>query len=327
MSDEIKKLSYTAANTVPLKLRQHKNVPDCNGKIAPIHIQLNPTNRCNLNCEFCSCYKRDKTIEWDFDDAMLTMQTAALLGCRAVTITGGGEPLLYSKINELIDFLHDDLHIQIGLVTNGTQFGKIRMKTFEKIKWCRISHSDNRSFGPQYKTDLSLQVALLNSVDWSFSYVLSNSPNYKKICDVVKYANRKGFTHVRIVSDLLNTDNVPGMESVRNHLKCSGVPDDIVIYQGRKEFVQGRKECLISLLKPVIGADGNLYPCCGTQYAMDPPPGDYDSSMCMGPEADLYNLYLKQKCFDGSNCVRCYYDEYNSELEMMVIPLEHKEFV
>ena len=87
------------------------------------------------------------------------------------------------------------------------------------------------------------------------------------------------------------------------------------------------RERLISLLKPVIGADGLLYPCCGTQYAMFPPPGDYDDLMCMGPAIELYSIYQEQKHFDGSQCVRCYYDEYNALLEQIIIPLEHKEFV
>lgn len=326
-SDNSKKLSYSAANTFPVKLLQYKGVPDIHGKIPPVHIQLNPTNICNLNCDFCSCSKRDKSIEWDFDEAVKTMTHASLLGCRVVTITGGGEPLLYSKINELILLLHDDLNIQIGLVTNGTQFSKIRMETLEKITWCRISHSDNRSFGSQYKAELSLQVALASSVDWSFSYVLSNNPNYNRICDIVKYANRKGFTHVRIVSDLLDTENIPSMELVKAMLKNRVISDNLVIYQGRKEFTSGRKKCLISLLKPIIGADRKLYPCCGSQYSMDPPSGDYDSSMCMGLATEMYNIYQEQKHFDGSQCVRCYYDNYNSLLEQMIIPLEHKEFV
>ena len=319
--------SYTSANIFPVKLLKSKDVPDRFGKIKPIHIQLNPTNVCNLNCSFCSCSNRDKKIELKYEYLQGIMKDAALLGCRAVTITGGGEPLLYPKINELIHFLYN-LNIQIGLVTNGTMFEKLHFESIKKIRWIRISHTDSRVFDFKYAGYLTKYILHTENVDWAFSYVLSDKPNLGNIVQVVNYANKKQFTHVRIVSDLLDLKHTPDMDIIKEALNHAfGVPDDLVIYQGRKEFVKGRKKCLISLLKPVIGADGNLYPCCGAQYAKDPPPGDYDETMCMGIAADLYEIYQGQRYFDGSQCVRCYYDDYNSLLEQMIEPIEHEEFL
>ena len=327
MTDLLKKLSYTSANTFPIKVLRHRNIPDRFGKILPVHLQLNPTNRCNLNCDFCSCSNRDRKLEWDFEEAKKTMEIASLLGCQAVTITGGGEPLLYSKINELIEFLHDRFGIQIGLVTNGTQFEKLYLESYKKLTWLRISHSDDRPFNSAYRTDLTQWLLLPNKIDWSFSYVLSSKPDYENICNIVEYANNKRFTHVRIVSNLLNLDHVPGMKPIKEYLRRAEVSDDLVIYQGRKEFVHGRKKCLISLLKPVIGADGKIYPCCSTQYAQTDPSLNYDESMCMGSAIDLYKIYQGQEYFDGSQCVRCYYDEYNELLDKMIVPIEHGAFV
>jgi len=327
MTNETKALSYTAANTFPVKVSQHRDIPDRRGKIPPLHIQLNPTNVCNLNCSFCSCSNRNRKLEWDFEEAKETMEIASLLGCRAVTITGGGEPLFYSKINELIEFLHDRLNIRIGLVTNGTVFERLYPESYKNLIWIRISHSDERPFDYIYKTTLTKFILIPNTIGWSFSYVLSDKPNYENICNMVAYANNKRFTHVRIVSDLLNLDHVPGMKSIKEYLRRTEISDDLVIYQGRKAFVHGRKKCLISLLKPVIGADGKLYACCGAQYSHDPPPGDYNELMSMGPATDLYKIYQGQEYFDGNQCIRCYYDEYNEELERKTIRVEHREFV
>lgn len=66
---------------------------------------------------------------------------------------------------------------------------------------------------------------------------------------------------------------------------------------------------------------------CGSQYAKDNPSMDYDESMCMGIAADLYEIYQEQRYFDGSQCVRCYYDDYNSLLAQMIEPVEHEEFL
>ena len=253
--------SYTSANIFPVKLLKSKEIPDRFGKISPIHIQLNPTNVCNLNCSFCSCSNRDKKIELKYEYLQGIMKDAALLGCRAITITGGGEPLLYSKINELIHFLHS-LDIQIGLVTNGTMFEKLGFESIQKIRWIRISHTDIRAFDFKYKGYLTKYMFNTEMVDWAFSYVISDKPNLGNIIQVVNYANTKQFTHVRIVSDLLDLKHMPDMDLIKESLNYAGISDDLVIYQGRKEFVKGRKKCLISLLKPVISADAKLYPCC-----------------------------------------------------------------
>ena len=318
--------SYTAANVLPVKVLKRR-VLDREGRIIPYHIQLNPTNHCNLKCEFCSCANRDKHLEIDFLDIKEIMLNARDCGCKAVTITGGGEPLLYHSINQLIYFLWS-FRIKIGLVTNGTQFERLSPDSLERITWIRVSHSDERPFTDEYARELSVFMNLENQVDWAFSYVLSKRPNFKNITSLIRFSNMiTSMTHVRIVSDLLDLEHVPNMLAVKDYLKRAGISDHLVIYQGRKKFVRGRKKCLISLLKPVIGADSNLYPCCGSQYAKDPPAGDYDESMCMGPASDLTEIYETQRYFDGSQCVRCYYDEYNALLDQLTTPIDHEEFV
>jgi len=315
--------SYTAAGIFPTKVILNKYCISDSGKIRPIHIQINPTNACNLNCHFCSCGKRDKSKKIAFPLMKKIIYQAYTCGCRAVTITGGGEPCLYLRINGLIDYIYD-LGIKVGLVSNGIALDKI--DTHSKITWLRISHSDYRTFGKDYTNDLEKNISLGQNIDWAFSYVISEKPNFPTIARVIDFANAHNFTHVRLVSDLLNLDNVMGMETIREKLKGMGVDDKIVIYQGRKMPVRGRKKCLISLLKPVVGVDGLLYPCCGFQYSKDPPANDYDETMCMGEGLRLPRMYQDQQYFDGSKCTRCYYDEYNILLDKLIEPIDHLEF-
>ena len=63
------KSSFTAADSLPIKtlmdaelIHSAKN----NNRLIPIHIQLIPTNKCNLNCKFCSCSNRDQSLEMDY---------------------------------------------------------------------------------------------------------------------------------------------------------------------------------------------------------------------------------------------------------------------
>jgi MoaA/NifB/PqqE/SkfB family radical SAM enzyme len=316
--------SYTAASTLPVKLLQNAFVVNqiCAGYIPPTHVQLNPTNRCNLKCDFCSCSERDKKAEFDLERLLFVMVQFKKLGCQAVTITGGGEPLLYPDINILLKVLKE-LQIQVGLVTNGTQFDKL--VNHKDIVWCRISSSDDRE---PYWEGIENAVKKGSNINWAFSHVLTSTPDWARLCRLVSFANKNNFTHVRIVADLLNIDLASSqVKQARNHLYVQGVDDVKVIYQDRAEYVKGRKKCGISLLKPVISADGGVYPCCGVQYAQDPPGRDMVESMRMGTLDDIDRIWEEQIAFDGSICSRCYYDDYNSALDLLTMPLIHKEFV
>lgn len=316
MSDE-RLMSFSAADVFPAKVLQLPN----DGRIRPVHLQLNPTNRCNLKCHFCSCSEREKSAEMPLAEIAELLTTFAAFGTRSVTITGGGEPLMHPGINHIVE-LAKNLRIQVGIVTNGLLLDRL---DHQWPTWIRVSASDDRDIDRVYFETVARAVDRMPLIDWAFSYVLTGNPDYHKVASVAAFAADHRFTHVRLVSDLLDLVNVPAVESVKAAL--AGVPgESLVIYQGRKEFTHGRERCLISLLKPGIAADGLVYPCCGAQYALDPPPRDY-TAMSMGHWRVFAKYLASQKPFNGAACVRCYYDNYNGVLAAMTADLKHKAFV
>jgi len=316
--------SFTAASVFPAKLLGMKFK---DGIIPPVHVQLNPTNICNLNCPFCSCANRNKTESLPLEKAKEIMVSFKVLGCESVTITGGGEPLLHPEIDELLEMIHN-MSIEIGLVTNGTAFDKVKPKNLNKLIWCRISHADHRPFTKEYQKSLGDAILKAQGVDWAFSYVIGKNPNYDTLQKVIEFANFYEFTHVRIVSDLLDLRHCPDIFAVEEEMKKRGVDDRIVIYQGRKRFLRGCKDCWISLLKPVVSATGELFPCCATQYTTFEPELDYGPKMKWGDSKDIVKIWKDQIPFDGSKrCVRCYYMDYNKALSIMKTPLKHKKFL
>ena len=122
-----KLISYTSANTIPIKLVANQDLMNSiiNHNITPIHIQINPTNSCPLNCTFCSCKNRDKSKEINFNLLKTMINKFSDMGMLACTITGGGDPLAYTYINETVDYLNAR-GIAMGLVTNGVLFSKIK---------------------------------------------------------------------------------------------------------------------------------------------------------------------------------------------------------
>lgn len=326
----IKIRSYTSASSIPIKTAINQHIIDGirkHGKIIPIHIQFNPTNVCNLDCDFCSCAGRKKNQEIPLKKARKIISILAFAGARAVTITGGGEPLMYPKFDDLInEFLFN--RISIGLVTNGTQFRNVDPVQLNKLTWCRISHSDKRPFTLAYSYYLEKIVTVAPAVDWAFSVVVSGGGDpvkYQNVIKAVEFANEFNFTHVRIVPDLYRTNQID-INYYRELLQAKGVDDTKVIYQERDNATRGGA-CYIPYLKPYIDTDGLVYTCCGAQYAL---PGNYrcmPPELCLGTIEDFISMLEDPKAFDGSICETCYYMGYNELLQSLKTGLNHEDFV
>ena len=327
-----KRNSYTAASQFPLKVLLDTDLMDSisnHKKITPVHVQFYVTNRCNLNCKFCSYSKCDKQIELSYERIDEILDSIHKMGCKAITYSGGGEPLMHPKINDIIIRSKFTYEMDVGLVTNGLLLERLTNMALHEITWCRISFSDERTFDDGFVNNVMNTVKRGNNVDWAFSYVVSRNPDYNKIKQIIELANKLEFTHVRLVSDLLDLDNGADMDLIKSEMKKLKVDDSLVIYQGRKKFTKGHKKCLISLLKPVIDATGNVVACCGVQFKDKKPSLNYGSneSDIMGMYKDLPEIIAKQRYYDGSRCYRCYYAEYNELLKILMDGIEHKNFV
>lgn len=329
MKIDDKRVSFTAANSLPLKILKHKDLINSiyDGKIKPVHLQMIPTNKCNMTCPFCSCSDRDKELEMSLETCVDVIGEFYKNGMKSITITGGGEPLMYPHIKECVDNLHSK-NVDIGLVTNGLLLGKSDGDMLNKLTWCRISSGDHRRFTEGYSRQIEKAVNYGKDVDWAFSHVVSKEPNLETICKVVDFANKhKNFTHVRLVSDLFIPESID-FEIIKDELSKQGIHEDKVIYQERKNFTKGAEKCLISLLKPVVDPEGFLYPCCGAQYAEKDPSKDMSESMRMGHYKDLSDIIENSKHFDGRKCHKCYYSEYNELLDVIAYrELTHVNFV
>ncbi|MCK9439436.1 MAG: radical SAM protein [Candidatus Caldatribacteriota bacterium] len=317
--------SFVSANAFPHKIL--RDIPLLTSiiekkKILPRHVQLSPTNKCNLNCSFCSCKLRDLSQEWSYDDLLQIVNILKKLEVISVTITGGGEPLLYKYINNLICALADN-NIKIGLVTNGCF--KLSKEIINKITWCRVSFSDERSFNNKFLDNIH---SMSNSnIDMAFSYVLTSKPNFTNVVNIIDLANELNFTHIRLVSNILDPSSAENLDYIKQQLQILDIDDSLVIYQPRNEYNKGSKRCLISLLKPFIYSDGNIYPCCGVQYALSDEKCTLPQKMIMGNYTNLEDIINNQKHFNGSICDICYYQNYNDLLNILMTNLKHVEFL
>jgi organic radical activating enzyme len=321
--------SFTAASTLPAKLLQNEALMRQirAGRVPPLHPQLIVTNRCNLKCGFCSCVNRNRADELSFHTVTEALNTLAALGAQAVTITGGGEPMMHPAINAIIEHAHAGCGLKVGLVTNGVALSDLEPAAANCITWVRVSASDEANNMPRWRA----LPTLYRSIDWAISYVVTADLDLSNLAAHVEFANEQNMTHVRLVSDLIDLSSLQGcMARIRRGLEALGVDDSRVIYQARQDHCAGARRCWISLLKPVIGADGRVYPCCGVQYAQADMALDLPASMSMGSVDALQSIWTADTPpvpFDGSRCVRCYYDAYNAVMEAAQGTGQHAEFV
>jgi len=312
MNNATKHASYTAANALPVKLF----LSDGAKELRPVHISWYPTNECNLNCKFCSCSNRDRKLTMDIFTAINVIHDFADLGCKAVSISGGGEPLCHPHLADMIAEFHG-CGIKIGLVTNGMLLGRLDRKTLDMLAWCRISSSI--SFDDSYEKALDRVVEA--DVDWAFSHVVGRQPDIERIVKLVDYAERHEFSHVRLVGDLREPHAID-WSGIKHTLAGK---DDVVIYQERKTFVASDR-CLLGYVKPLIAPDWKMYQCCGVQYAMRKMSLDNPPELCMGDARDLDAIYGGPRHPFPVKCVRCYYEDHNIALQALTSDIAHEEF-
>jgi len=274
--------SYSAADYIPPKLFLNAEGVT---ELLPVHVQWMPTNICNRNCTFCSCRDRNKQATMPIDKSLTIIRELAQLGCKTVTITGGGEPLCHPGLSDMLRQFKE-CGISIGLVSNGFLLDKLEKHDFSKMVWCRISCSDEQEVTPKWLETIEGAINRGPLVDWAFSYVVSPHPNYRRIRELVEFANDEKFTHVRLVADLFNAQLVD-LDRVRQYL--SGI-DKRVIYQHRDRPTPS-KTCVIGYIKPVIDPNFDMYLCCGAQYALDNGIRDMPKQLRMGSAFNLREIY------------------------------------
>jgi hypothetical protein len=109
--------------------------------LAPISINLDLTTACNYRCTHC--------IDWDilnsrhkYREAELreSLSVMAQRGLRSVILIGGGEPTLYPRFAEFVQFLKE-LELDVAIVSNGSRGDRLAAAAafMGERDWIRLS--------------------------------------------------------------------------------------------------------------------------------------------------------------------------------------------
>jgi len=269
------------------------------GKIpAPVHVRIKPTNVCNHSCYFCA-YRNDGLSLGN--DMMVRdriprekMQEICAdliaMDVKAVTFSGGGEPLIYPYIAETITTLaKGDIHI--GMLSNGSRLrGKAADAMAEHGTWLRVSIDgwDGASYA-RYRSVEETEFAKVIDNLHQFSKRQSrctlgasviidkdNAAHLFELCSILKNA---GVVHAKLSPCILKND---GAENNRYHVAfaslveeqidlCNALNDEhfrIINHYHRLDemFHLPYQTCHMAKLLTVIGADSVVYTCQDKAY-------------------------------------------------------------
>ncbi|MCR5346929.1 MAG: radical SAM protein [Fretibacterium sp.] len=275
-------------------------------RIAPVYIRMKPTNYCNHRCYYCSYadselglrdvvnrqdqIPRDKMLEIISD--MRDMEV------KAVTFSGGGEPLVYPYIVEAMKNILE-AGIDLSIITNGQLLREERAEVLSHAKWVRISFDSANA--ETYSKVRSIPLSAFDEVcdnirnfakmkedfcELGINFVI-NHENAAQVFEMAKMVKELGVNHIkftaRVTKDLFDY-HAPFRESVVEQIHRAKAELDgdgfrvINKYEGDFDsalvFHRKYKTCYINKLFTVIAADCKVYFCHDKAYVSSGVVGD-----------------------------------------------------
>ena len=264
----------------------------------PVHVRIKPTNRCNQNCWFCAYRSDNVKLGEDMDEAdqiperkmFEIVDDLIAMGVRAVTFSGGGEPLLYKPLPKVVQRL-GAAGVKIGCLTNGTNL-KGGMADALAAFGCWVRVSINGADDEGYARARGVKVG-------DYSRVLANihafaertstctlgasliigRDNFDRVFDACADLKRAGVRHVKLSAAVVGNDisennayHVGILDTVRAEaVRAQGLNDDTFQVVDHYHLLGDRFEkpytrCPSLGLLTVIGADQAIYACQDKAY-------------------------------------------------------------
>ena len=270
-----------------------------NGRLlAPVHVRIKPVNACNQRCWYCA-YREDALSlgsEMSVRDRIPREKMREitddliLMGVRAVTFSGGGEPLIYPFLPETIRRLGAS-GIQVATLTNGWRLqGEVADALATYGTWVRISIDawDGNSYAQSRGVPIDAFYRVLTNVErftrrsdrcsvgFSFIVTANNAPYLAEFCAIAKAV---GARHVKISACIVGNEAVvneayhaPIAEKVEEQIADARLLEDETFeivdhyHALAQTFQQPNCACPMLEFLTVIGADCNVYTCQDKAY-------------------------------------------------------------
>jgi len=221
-----------------------------------ISAHISPEGRCNLNCEYCSVSKRDKFERIDISVIHRYVLDLMSRGLRAVILTGGGEPTLYSQFDELVEWVFNH-GLAVALITNGTNQN---INCWDKFSWVRVSI--NRFNGWKDRIQLPVE-KLADDCIVGCSFVYDKNYTVDDLQEVGNKATQLNAQYIRLLPNCLLEQE----ELLEWHDKLDELMFDLndarFFHQFKVHRAPEESICHQSYFRPYLSEvdGGTVYPC------------------------------------------------------------------
>ncbi len=317
-----------------------------NERVAPIYVRIKPTNYCNHKCYYCSYADkalglRDSVNTQDQippDKMKEIINDLGDMGVKAVTFSGGGEPLVYPYIVETMTRVLD-AGIDLSIITNGQLLREERAEVLSRAKWVRVSFDSANAdtYSRVRKIPLSSFDEVCSNIErfatikgseceLGINYVI-NHENADQVFDMAKLVRSLGVNHIkftaRVTKDLFEY-HAPFRESVVEQIHKSeelNTESFRVInkyecdFDSALVFHRSYDKCYINRIFCVIAADCKVYFCHDKAYVATGVVGDLaDRSFKeLWYDPDIVKRYVEfDPCVECDH--HCVYDDRNELL-------------
>ena len=178
-----------------VKLWQHPNQMGAyrnNLPVTVISTHVSPTDASNLG-------KGEPHSTIPLEVIQDYIQKLMTVGLKAVVITGGGEPLCFREINQLIIYLQHACKLHVGLITNGTLGSRLNGRAWKALDWVQINLSNIDNL--ESRLHINLRELLPDStISGSIVYAGDNK-QFEWLQSLRGLADRLQLRYVRVLPD------------------------------------------------------------------------------------------------------------------------------
>lgn len=321
------------------------------------HVELILADLCQQHCHFCAYRLEGYASNQRFDEkrmmpypkAMEIVDDCAEIGVQAIQFTGGGEPTIYPQFESVVRRVRDR-GMSFALVSNGVRITEELAKVLAPAAWVRISldaateetycktRGVHRSHWEKAQGAVrNLKQAGAKCVGVGF---VVTPENFREVGKAAYLAKELGVDNFRISAQFSNSGPYLFLgieqEAEERCIAATTLSDEkFKVYNRFSDRVQDLRAmnpedqlCGYQFFTTYIGADLNVYRCCG--YA-------YNDRGLVGSlkEQRFKDFWMSQArfdnqfSFDARGCAMCQFRRQNSALAYVLSPEPqmHEEFV
>lgn len=329
-------------------------------RTSPLYVRIKPTNVCNQNCWYC-VYANDKVIEnrsvdrresipWEKMQEIIS--DLADMGTKAITFSGGGEPLCYHHIFQTLELVQKK-GIEFAMISNGQALDERAREALHEAKWLRISLDSVNSEMYQKTRGVNTYCKVIDNIErfakeknpegvLGVNFVITKD-NYLSVYEICKILSAIGVDNVKF-SPLMVKGAMPEyhmqirkcIEEQLVKAKSNFQNEHFTIIDKytnddsfQKDFEKKCDRCYIKEIFTVIGADCKVYYCHQRAYTEQGTIGSLEKQSFKELWFSDETTEKFRKMIPREECnFRCAFEERNELLDALVnIDKRHINFI